>query len=78
MVFVASEDGQVSCLLRDSADAPAPSPLQNFAGLKRNDTCSAVPCGAGTPPDTNGAVGPNNYIQAVNSSFGIYSKTGTL
>ena len=60
------------------ADAPAPSPLQSFAGLKRNDTCSAVPCGAGTPPDTNGAVGPNNYIQAVNSSFGIYSKTGTL
>ena len=52
--------------------------MQNFAGLKRNDTCSSVPCGAGTPPDTNGAVGPNNYIQSVNSSFGIYSKTGTL
>ena len=40
------------------ANAPAPTPLQNFAGLKRNDTCSSVPCGAGTPPDTNGAVGP--------------------
>ena len=60
------------------ADAPAPSPLQNFAGLKRNDVCNAVACGAGTPPDTNGAVGPNNYIQSVNSSFAIYSKTGTL
>src|SRR5690349_5113393 len=33
------------------ADAPAPSPLTNFAGLKRSDLCSSVPCGAGTPPD---------------------------
>jgi len=60
------------------ANAAAPPPLQNFAGLKRNDSCSSVPCGAGTPPDTNGAVGPSNYIQSVNSSYAIYSKTGTL
>jgi hypothetical protein len=33
--------------------------------------------GAGWPPDTNGDVGPNNYIQTVNTSIGIYSKTGT-
>lgn len=30
------------------------------------------------PPDTEGAVGPNHYVQVVNLSFAIYSKTGSL
>jgi hypothetical protein len=30
------------------------------------------------PPDSIGAVGPNYYIQMVNSAFAIYSKGGTL
>ena len=30
------------------------------------------------PPDTNGDVGPNHYMQWVNLSFAIYSKTGAL
>jgi hypothetical protein len=29
------------------------------------------------PPDTQGAVGPNHYVEAVNSSFAIYTKFGT-
>ncbi len=29
------------------------------------------------PPDTQGAVGPNHYVEAVNSSFSIYTKFGT-
>jgi hypothetical protein len=54
-------------------DAPEamPSPSQNFAGLDLNNW------GAGWPPDTHGDVGPNHYVQAVNTSIGIYSKTGT-
>src|SRR6478752_5070954 len=32
--------------------------------------------GAGHPPDTSGAVGPDNFIQTVNTSIGIYDKTG--
>ena len=32
----------------------------------------------GTPPDTTGAVGPDRYIEAVNTSFGIFSRTGAL
>jgi hypothetical protein len=32
----------------------------------------------GAPPDTNGRVGPNHYVQWVNTRFAIYSKTGTL
>ena len=50
---------------------PAPAPIQNFAGMQFSAN------GAGWPPDTNGDVGPNHYIQTVNTSVGIYSKTGT-
>jgi len=51
--------------------AKMPAPNATFAGQ------SFVANGAGFPPDTNGDVGPNNYIQTVNTSVGIYSKTGT-
>jgi hypothetical protein len=30
------------------------------------------------PPDTNGDVGPNHYLQIVNSQFAVFSKTGTV
>jgi hypothetical protein len=30
------------------------------------------------PPDTNGAVGPNNYVQIVNSAFAVFNKSGTV
>jgi hypothetical protein len=33
--------------------------------------------GAGWPPDPNGDAGPNNYVQTVNTSIGIYAKDGT-
>jgi hypothetical protein len=33
--------------------------------------------GAGWPPDTNGDVGRNHYIETVNTSVGIYDKSGT-
>jgi hypothetical protein len=58
--------------------AAMPSPMQSFAGLSFNDTIAGGRAGAGYPPDTNGDVGPNHYIQAVNDSYAIYSKTGTL
>ncbi len=29
------------------------------------------------PPDTNGAVGPNHYVQIVNTGFAIFTKSGT-
>ena len=49
--------------------APAPPPLNVYEGLDR------FTWGAGSPPDTNGDVGPNNYIQTVNTSIGIYRKS---
>ncbi len=59
-------------------EAPMPAPVQNFEGIARTDSCGGVQCGAGTPPDTNGEVGPNHYVQAVNEAYGIYNKSGTL
>ncbi|MEA2163467.1 MAG: hypothetical protein QOK37_1594 [Thermoanaerobaculia bacterium] len=49
--------------------APAPPPIAVYEGLDRFNW------GAGSPPDTNGDVGPNNYIQTVNSSIGVYRKS---
>lgn len=46
-----------------------PAPIRNFAGL------DLANWGSGWPPDTNGDIGPNHYIQSVNTSIGIYDKT---
>jgi hypothetical protein len=46
------------------------APLQNFEALSNVNGV--------LPPDTNGDVGPNHYMQWVNLSFAIYSKNGTL
>jgi len=48
--------------------APAPPPTSNFEGL------DFANWGNGHPPDTNGDVGPNHYIQTINTSIGIYDK----
>ena len=47
-----------------------PGPIQNFEGISNLCGCA--------PPDTNGDVGPNHYMEWVNVHFAIYSKTGTL
>jgi len=49
--------------------APAPAPLHVFEGLDRFNW------GAGSPPDTNGDVGPNHVIQTVNTSIGVFRKS---
>lgn len=48
-----------------------PTPSQSFKGL------DFATWGNGWPPDTVGDVGPVHFIQAVNTSIGIYNKTGT-
>ena len=48
-------------------------------GLVFNGTGNPAGCGSCTPPDTTGDVGPNHYIQLVNSTkVAIYDKSGTL
>ncbi len=52
-----------------------PTPAVNFEGISKADT---VALGQGyLPPDTNGAVGPNHYVQTVNVCFRIWNKNGT-
>src|SRR6266853_4163151 len=51
--------------------APMPGPATSFDGMNYNLN------GAGHPPDTVGDVGPNHFVQAVNTSVGIFDKTGT-
>src|SRR3954454_15238901 len=48
-----------------------PAPTQTFAGM--NSVQSGCGC---LPPDTDGDVGPNHYIQSVNSSIKIFDKAG--
>ena len=57
--------------------APMPNPILTFAGISFNDVCTGGQCGGGWPPDPNGDVGPNHYIEAVNTSYAIYDKSGT-
>ena len=52
-----------------SRSTKAISGVSGFAGM----TFSAN--GAGWPPDTCGDVGPSHYVQAVNTSIGIYNKS---
>ncbi len=43
-----------------------PSPNLTFDGVNSNCGC--------TPPDPNGAVGPNNYVSIVNTHFQVFNK----
>ena len=52
-------------------EAAAPPPSASFDGL------DFATWGAGHPPDPIGDVGPTYYIQAINTSIGIYAKNGT-
>ncbi|HET8775237.1 MAG TPA: carboxypeptidase-like regulatory domain-containing protein, partial [Thermoanaerobaculia bacterium] len=47
----------------------APAPIMDFDGLDREFW------GSGSPSDVTGDVGPDYFIQAVNSSVGIYRKS---
>jgi hypothetical protein len=48
-----------------------PSVGTSFEGMN-----ISTACGNCLPPDPNGAVGPNHYVQMVNSSVAVYDKTG--
>ncbi len=49
---------------------PTPAPALNFEGL---GNVNGV-----LPPDIEGTVGPNHFIQAINLSFAVFDKSGTL
>lgn len=57
--------------------ASTPSPSQNFGDISISDDI-LLGQGDPIPPDTNGAVGPKNYVQIVNVLFAVYDKIGNL
>jgi hypothetical protein len=71
--------GGTAGVTRQALTLLAPATLANFDGIGQG---FAGPSGAFTvdsaPPDTNGDIGPNHYVQSVNSDFAIFSKTGTV
>jgi hypothetical protein len=58
--------------------AAAPTAGLNFEGIGQGFTGPAGTFSVNSaPPDTNGAVGPNHYVQIVNQDFAIFNKSGT-
>ncbi|MCA1832939.1 MAG: hypothetical protein ABR548_00420 [Actinomycetota bacterium] len=53
--------------------ASAPATSTNFDGVGEPNVSVNV-----APPDTDGDVGPNHYVQIVNLSFAVFSKTGSF
>ncbi len=71
-------DGAVHDVERNLAEflpSPMPSPLLSFEGISSNDNAAAYGFRI-IPPDTNGDVGLNHYVQAVNSLVRIFDKQG--
>src|SRR6185503_8169096 len=61
--------GGTAAVQTKAGSGQMPAPIQNFDGVGRICSCF--------PPDTEGDVGPNHYMQWVNLHFAIYTKTGT-
>ncbi|HET6863040.1 MAG TPA: hypothetical protein VFH91_08325, partial [Pyrinomonadaceae bacterium] len=52
-----------------------PTPSTSFEAISLTDT-TALPGQGFLPPDTVGEIGPNHFVQMVNSSFRIYDRAG--
>ncbi|HET7801203.1 MAG TPA: hypothetical protein VFL38_12340, partial [Humibacillus xanthopallidus] len=58
------------------AAATVGAPVANFEGLSNQDNFNIFG-GRVNPPDPVGDVGPNHYVEMVNLTYAVYSKTGT-
>jgi hypothetical protein len=67
-----SRDGALQSAL---LPASIPSTQQNFEGLSNQDNFNIFGFRV-NPPDPNGEVGLNNYIEMVNLVFAVYDKSG--
>jgi len=52
-----------------------PAPLVNFEGLSNQDNFNVFDFRV-NPPDPNGDVGPNHYVEMINLVFAVYDKNG--
>jgi hypothetical protein len=49
-----------------------PGPLLTFEGGAAAQFCACA------PPDSDGDVGPNHYVEAINEAFAVFNKNGTM
>jgi hypothetical protein len=61
---------------QDSQGNSQLSPLRTFEGVSNADNARLFGFRV-APPDPNGAVGPNHYVEMVNLAFAVYDKQGT-
>jgi hypothetical protein len=64
------ENGDLDPVVQDEIVPGALTPEITFEGINNRN--------GALPPDTIGDVGPNHYVQMVNVSWAVYSKTGIL
>jgi subtilisin-like proprotein convertase family protein len=63
-------------VLQESAPEPlTPTPSLFFGGLTSDDNAAALGIRV-MPPDTDGDVGPNHYVQMINNVFRVFDKSG--
>jgi hypothetical protein len=72
-----SGDGALQTRAAVGPTLQIPATSANFEGLSNQDNRNIFGFRV-NPPDPNGAVGPNHYVEIINLVFGVYSKTGTL
>ena len=49
-----------------------PAPLLTFEGGAAAQFCACA------PPDSDGDVGPNHYVEAINQAFAVFDKSGSM
>jgi hypothetical protein len=69
-------DGAVQAAPGPQTSPGISSPLLTFEGLSNQDNANLFGFRV-SPPDPNGAVSPNFFVEMVNLTFAVYSKTGT-
>jgi hypothetical protein len=68
--------GQDPLLQNGPVVQSTPTPSLSFEGLSDDDNAATVG-GRVVPPDTNGDVGPNHYVQTINLILAVWNKSGT-
>ena len=71
-----SGDAAVQDRSAATAAATIGGTIANFEGLGQQDNFNVLARRV-NPPDPVGDVGPNHYVEMVNLTFAVYSKTGT-
>ena len=62
---------ETDAAVQTTAATAMPAVGTSFEGMNISQAC-----GNCLPPDPNGAIGPNHYVQMVNSNIAIYNRTG--